>query len=79
MEEFFYNLGHFIVLLWFLLLNVYLFVTAPQMGEKNRIIERLQRQLESQSNHLNSYKDALDSFDFRTDSIASLKEKLNPK
>lgn len=79
MEEFFYNLGHFIVLLWFLLLNVYLFVTAPQMGEKNKIIERLQRQLESQSNHLKSYKDALDSFDFQTDSIESLKEKLNHK
>ena len=79
MEEFFYNLGHFIVLLWFLLLNVYLFVTAPQISEKNNVIERLKRQLESQSNDLKSYKDALDSFDFQTDSIEKLKEKLNHK
>lgn len=79
MEEFFYNLGQFIVLLWFLLLNVYLFVTAPQMDEKNEIIERLQRQLKSQSNDLKSYKDALNSFDFQTDGIESLKEKLNHK
>lgn len=72
--QIYHYFGHFIILLWFLLLNVYLFVTAPQIDEKNNVIQRLERQLNFQENELKVYKDA---FDFQTDSINILNEKLN--
>lgn len=74
--QIYHYFGHFIILLWFLLLNVYLFVTAPQIDEKNKVIEHLERQLNFQGNELKVYKDA---FDFQTDSINILNEELNNK